>query len=75
LSLAVENFGSARAVPMMGNGEAHAELKGELKKINKQLMQMLNLNKQANMMAGVFYWCIIAMGFFYLMFICRLSVS
>ena len=59
LSLVVDNLGSDRAVPTMGNAEAHAKQK----KITKQLSQMLDLKKQANIMAGC---CIIAMSFFYL---------
>ena len=31
------------------------ELKGELKKINKHLRQLLDLKKQANLMAGGFF--------------------
>jgi hypothetical protein len=41
------------------------ELKGELKKINKQLKKMMDLKKQPNMMAGVFYSCIIALFFLF----------
>ena len=53
--------------PMMGN----AELMGEVKEVNKQLKKMIDLQKSANLMAAGFYCCIIAMGFFYLLFICR----
>ncbi|XBI83602.1 hypothetical protein VPH35_092088 [Triticum aestivum] len=56
-----------RADPMMHS----AELKCELKKIGKQLKHLINLKQQANMMAGAFYCCVIAMGSFYLMFINR----
>ena len=57
-----------RADPMMHS----AELKCELKKMGKQLKQLIDhLKQQTNMMAGVFYCCVIAMGFFYLMFINR----
>ena len=52
--------------PMMGN----AKLMGKLKKVNKQL-KMIDLKKSANLMAAGFYCCIIAMSFFYLLFICR----
>ena len=48
-----------------------AELKCELKKIGKQLKHLIDLKQQANMMAGAFYGCVIAMGLFYLMFINR----
>ena len=56
-----------RADPMMHS----AELKCELKKIGKQLKHLIDLKQQANMMAGAFYGCVIAMGLFYLMFINR----
>ncbi|VAI80171.1 hypothetical protein VPH35_125547 [Triticum aestivum] len=46
-----------------------AEVKCELKKTGKQLKQLIDLKQQANMMAGAFYCCVIAMSFFYLMFI------
>ena len=65
--LAVENAADKGAVP---NADL-MELKGELKKINKHLRQLLDLKKQANMMAGGFFCCIIAMGFLYLLFISR----
>ena len=58
LPLPVENLGSDRAVPTTWNApnaELPAELNMELKKINKHLRQMINLKKQANMMAGGFY--------------------
>ena len=43
------------------------ELNQELKKIKKQLKQMIDLQKQANLMAGGFYCCIVALFFFYLL--------
>lgn len=78
--IAVENLGSSdgrgagRVLPMARyarNAELHAEseLNEELKKIKKHLMQMIDLQKQANIMAGGFYCCIIALFFFYLLFI------
>jgi hypothetical protein len=39
------------------------EVKEELKKMNKQLKQLIELKKQANLMAGYFCCCIIAIGF------------
>ncbi len=68
--LALENEADTGAVPMMRNAEL-VEVKGELKKINKQLKQLIDLKKQANMMFGGFFCCIIAMGFFYLLFLSR----
>ena len=62
LPIAVENTGSSgggagRVVPMamyVRNAELHAEseLTEKLKKIKKHLMQMIDLQKQANIMAG-----------------------
>ena len=56
-----------RVDPMMDS----AEVKCELKEMGKQLEQLINFKQQANMMAGAFYGCVIAMGLFYLMFINR----
>jgi hypothetical protein len=55
--LAVENTAERGAVPIMPN-DPNAELvevKGELKKMNKQLRQLIELKKQANLMAGCFF--------------------
>ncbi|XBI11434.1 hypothetical protein VPH35_138495 [Triticum aestivum] len=48
-----------------------ADLKGELKKMNKNLKQMIQLNKHANLIALGFYFCIVALGFSYLLVITR----
>ena len=73
--IAVETMGSSdrgadRVVPMRNarNAEliAESELNEELKKIKKHLKQMIDLQKQANIMAGRFFGCIIALFFFYL---------
>ena len=81
--LGVENldFGSPfapdRDVPTTSNARNGAvpvecELNQELKKIKKYLkQQMIDLQKQANFMAAGFYCCIIALFFFYLLFISR----
>ena len=53
-ALALENEADTGAVPMMRNAEL-VEVKGELKKINKQLKQLIDLKKQANMMFGGFF--------------------
>ncbi|KAE8768915.1 hypothetical protein D1007_59570 [Hordeum vulgare] len=63
---AVENWGD-RAVTTMRNARnadlpAESELNGEeLKKIKKHLKQMVDLQKQPNIMEGGFYGCIIAL--------------
>ena len=60
---AVENWEeNARNAEM----PAEPELNEELKKIKKYLRQMVNLQKQANIMAGGFYGCIVTLYFFYL---------
>ena len=72
------NFGGRLAVEQAPNladradSMMHsAELKCKLKKIGKQLKHLIDLKQQANMMAGAFYGCVIAMGLVYLMFINR----
>ena len=76
----MENLGSSsdrgagRVMPMARyahNAELHLESKltEELKKIKKNQMEMIDLQKQANIMAGGFYCCIIALFLFYLLFI------
>ena len=61
--LAVQNLGRAVSTKELIGDD---ELKGELKKINKQLKKMMDLKKQSNMMTGAFYCCIIALFIFYL---------
>ena len=80
--IAVENTGSSgggagRVVPMASyafnaiHAKPHLEsqLTDELKKIKKNQMEMIDLQKQANIMAGGFYCCVIALFLFYLMLI------
>jgi hypothetical protein len=55
-------------MPNAPNAEL-VEVKGELKKMNKQLRQLIELKKQANLMAG-FFSCIIAIGFLSLLIRC-----
>ena len=76
--IAMEDLGSSdrgagRVVPMARyaqDAELHVESERneELKKIKKHLVQTIDLQKQANIMAGGFYCCIIALFFFYLLF-------
>ena len=75
--IAVENTGSSgggegRVVPMAmyaRNAELHAEseLTEELKKIKKNQVEMIYLQKQANIMAWGFYCYVIALFLFYLL--------
>uniref|UniRef100_A0A8I7B8H8 GRF-type domain-containing protein n=1 Tax=Hordeum vulgare subsp. vulgare TaxID=112509 RepID=A0A8I7B8H8_HORVV len=68
----MENWGSSdrgagRVVPMARYLES--ELTDELKKIKKNQREMIDLQKQANIMAVFFYCCVIALFMFYLLFI------
>ncbi|XBH71387.1 hypothetical protein VPH35_098841 [Triticum aestivum] len=61
--------GAGRVVSMARyarNAELHleSELTEELKKIKKNQMEMIDLQKQANIMAGGFYCCVIALFLF-----------
>jgi hypothetical protein len=47
------------------------EVKAELKKMDKQIRQITGLEKQDNMMARLFYFCVICLGFVYLLIISR----
>ena len=48
-----------------------ADLKGELKKMNKNMRRMIELQKQSNLLALGFYVAMLVLGFFYLMVISR----
>uniref|UniRef100_A0A8I6XYP6 Zinc finger GRF-type domain-containing protein n=1 Tax=Hordeum vulgare subsp. vulgare TaxID=112509 RepID=A0A8I6XYP6_HORVV len=68
----MENWGSSdrgagRVVPMARYLES--ELTNELKKIKKNQREMIDLQKQANIMAVFLYCCVIALFMFYLLFI------
>jgi hypothetical protein len=62
--LAVENTAERGAILIMPNAPNAelVEVKRELEKMNKQLRQLIELKKQANLMVG-FFCCIIAIGF------------
>ena len=49
--------------------DAELGLKEELKKMNKQLLKLVNLKKQDNLMAAIFYLCAIALGVVYVLII------
>jgi hypothetical protein len=70
LPSAVEQLGSDATVR---KSEVVAEEMGlkELKKINKQLVKLVNLKKQNNLLAGLFYFCVISLSFVYLLIISR----
>ncbi|KAE8793981.1 hypothetical protein D1007_31269 [Hordeum vulgare] len=68
----MENWGSSdrgtgKVVPMARYLES--ELTDELKKIKKNQREMIDLQKQANIMAVFFYCRVIALFMFYLLFI------
>ena len=44
-----------------------AELKGGLKKLNKHFKQMIELQKQTNLIAALFYFSIVVLGVVYLL--------
>ena len=51
-----------------------AGVTAELKKLNKQMKKLIELQKQGNLMglmAGLFYVCVIALAFVYVMIISR----
>jgi hypothetical protein len=70
--LAIENAAERGAIPIMPNtpNTELVEVKGELKKMNKQLKQLIELKKQANLMASYFFCCIIAIRFLSLLIKC-----
>jgi hypothetical protein len=66
LQSAMEEFGSGSATPNSSIVE-NAELKAELKKMSNLLRQLVDLKKQQNMMAALFYCCVIAIGVVYVL--------
>ena len=48
-----------------------AEVKAELNKMSKQLKKLVDLKKQDNQMAAIFYLCAIALGVVYVLLISR----
>ena len=70
LPSATTNLVSESAALTVGD----ADLKGERKKMNKNLKQMIQLNKRSNLIAlgfYPFYFCVVALGFAYLLVITR----
>jgi hypothetical protein len=70
LPSAVEQLGSAATVGKSEGVEEEMAVK-ELKKNNKQLVKLVTLKKQDNLMAGLFYFCVISLSFVYLLIISR----
>ena len=48
-----------------------AVVTAELNKLNKQMKKLIELKKQGNFMAGLFYACVIALAFVHVMIISR----
>ncbi|KAE8808126.1 hypothetical protein D1007_15249 [Hordeum vulgare] len=78
LPLEAEKFGSGLSGsgdPGSGNSigatVGDAAGKAELKKLNKQMKKQIELKKQGNLMAGIFYVCVIALAFVYVIIICH----
>ena len=58
----------------MGATMGDAGVTAELKKLNKEMKKLIELLKQGNLMelmAGLFYVCVIALAFVYVMIISR----
>jgi hypothetical protein len=68
LQSAVEQSGSAN----VGNGaEVRAAELQELKQIKKELKKLVVLKKQNNLIAELFYFCVISLCYVYLLIISR----
>ena len=63
------SVGGAR--PSMGDTVGDAGVTAELKKLNKQMKKLIELQKQGNLRARLFYVCVIALAFVYVMIISR----
>jgi len=76
LPLEAEKFGSglSRSGNSIGAtvGDAGVTaVTAELKNLNKQMKKIIELKKQDNLVAGLFYVCVIALAFVYVMIISR----
>ncbi|KAI4973383.1 hypothetical protein ZWY2020_035644 [Hordeum vulgare] len=71
LPLEAEKFGSGapRSGNSIGATVGDAVVTTELKKLNKQMKKLSELKKHGNLMAVIFYVCVIAPAFVYLMII------
>ena len=75
LPSAVEQLGSATPIAAtvgnaeVGNEGVKATEMKELKKMTKQLRQLIDLKKQDNLMAAIFNLCAIALGVVYVLII------
>jgi hypothetical protein len=67
----VEHLGSGSGKSISTANVGYAEVKTELKKMNKHLRHISKLKKQGNLMDGIFYLCAIFPGFVYLPIISR----
>ena len=65
----MEQLGSVTGVATVQNADGLAEVKAKLKKMNNQLQKLVDLKKQDNLMAAIFYLCAIALGVVYVLII------
>jgi hypothetical protein len=70
LTSVVEQLGFAATVGKSEGVEEEMSVK-ELKKINKQLVKLVNLKMQDNLMTELFYFYVIYLRFVYLLIISR----
>ena len=66
--------GAPGSAHYIGATMGDAIVMAELKKLNKQMKKLIELQKQGNLMglmAGLFYVCLIALAFVYVMIISR----
>ena len=68
-SLGHNSSSAAEQLGAGGSKDVVAELKEELKKMNKKLKNLVNLKNQSNLMAAIFYFCTIALEVVYLLII------
>ena len=68
-SLGHNSSSAAEQLGAGGSKDVVAELKEELKNMNKNLKNLVNLEKQSNLMAALFYFCAIALGVVYLLIV------
>ena len=78
LPLEAEKFGSPfgsgpseSGCNAIGATMGDAGVTAELNKLNKQMKKLIELKKQGNLMAGLFYACVIALAFVHVMIISR----
>ena len=64
-------IGSGSGNPISAATVGDADVRAELKKMSKQLKEIIALKKQDNLMARLFYFFVICLGFVYLLMVSR----